>query len=64
MGWACLSDRLSVTPLLQRVLNRMSKGNNSNHPERDLEAEAKQGVRVRTSLYILCIHSTLPVPSA
>ncbi len=37
MGWVCLS----VTPLLQRVQNRMCEGNKGNQPERELETEAK-----------------------
>ncbi len=45
-GWVCLS----VTPLLQRVQNRMSKANKGNQPERELEALAKQALR--TSIYI------------
>jgi hypothetical protein len=34
MGWACPSFRLSVTRLLQRVQNHMSKGNKGIKPER------------------------------
>jgi hypothetical protein len=45
-----MSVRASVTPLLQLVQNCMSKGNKLNQAERELEAEAKQGVM--TSLYI------------
>ncbi len=36
-----LSVCLYITPLLQPVQNRMSKGNKGNQPERGLEAEAK-----------------------
>jgi hypothetical protein len=42
MEWVCLSVRLSVTPLLQRVkIYIMSKGNKGNQPQRKFEAEAK-----------------------
>jgi hypothetical protein len=31
-----------VTPLLQHLLNHMSKGNKGNQPDRKLEAQVKQ----------------------
>jgi hypothetical protein len=34
IGWVCLSVRLSVTLLLQRVQNHMSKRNEGTQPER------------------------------
>jgi hypothetical protein len=46
----CLSVCLSVTltPLLRRVQmqNHMSKENRGNHPDRKLDAEAKQAPRI------------------
>jgi hypothetical protein len=41
MEWVCLSVCPSVTPLLQRVQDRMSKGNKGKQPELELETEAK-----------------------
>jgi hypothetical protein len=48
-GSVCVSVCPSAR-LLQRVQNRISKGNKGNQPERKLEAEAKQALR--TSHYI------------
>jgi hypothetical protein len=45
--FVCLSVCLSVTPLLQRVQNHMSKGNRRNQPERQNASQA-----LMTSLYI------------
>ncbi len=41
----CLSVRMWVTPLLQHLENRMSKGNKESRPERQLAALAKQALR-------------------
>jgi hypothetical protein len=44
-GCLGLDVRMSVTPLLQRVQNYMSKRNKGSQLERELEAEAKQGLK-------------------
>ncbi len=47
MGWACPDGWMSDTRYYTaaRVENHMSKGNEGNQPERELEAEAKQALR-------------------
>jgi hypothetical protein len=47
-----LSVHLAVTPLLQRVHNRMTKGNKVNRPERQLAALTKQALRISVYMYI------------